>query len=259
MRSVVAGVAAILLGIGFSGTALAAPQVLGLTASNGPIPFSCNDDDCTALAGTFCLQRERSLPVWGAPYVASHPHRLTLAFLTRDGRIARSAGGPWVRFTAYNGYTMVHMTVPRSLLAVHDATAVALEIGPGISLVPTPQPGDTDPQSIDEIAFATGPMRIAAARYLDGPSAGIDAARLLTALVGALPERRTIHDDYGDVWRNTITAGMTEVSGPAALSSARDAYDRCRGQPEIRHCLMSRHRELMQRDNTRYWEESAGY
>jgi hypothetical protein len=258
MRSI-AATFAMLLGIGLSGTALAAPQVLGLTASNGPIPFTCDDDDCSALAGTFCLQRERSLPVWGAPYVASHPDRLTLAFLTRDGRIARLAGGPWVRFTAYNGYTMVRMAVPHRLLAEHDATAVALEIGPGISLVPAPQPGDTDPQSADEIAFATGPMRVAAARYLDQPSAAIDAARLVTALVGALPERRTIHDDYGDVWRHTITAGVTEDLDPAALSSARDAYDRCRGQPEIRHCLMSRHRELMERDNVRYWQESAGY
>lgn len=258
MRSIASGLA-ILLGIGLSGTALAAPQVLGLTASNGPVPFTCDDADCTALAGTFCLQRERTIPAWGTPYVASHPDRLTLALLTRDGRIVKLAGGAWVRFAAYNGYSMVRMTVPRSLLAAGDATAVALEIGPGISLVPTPRAGDADPQSADEIALATGPMRIAAAHYLDRPSTGIDAARLVTALVGALPERRTIHDDYSAVWQTTITAELTDGLDPAALSSAHSAYDRCRDQPELRQCLMSRHRDLMQRDNARYWDESAGY
>jgi hypothetical protein len=258
MRFLAAGFA-VLFGLGLGGAAAAAPQVLGLTASNGPIPLACHDEECTALAGTFCLQRERSLPLWGAPYTASHPDRLTLAFRTHDGRIVRMVGGPSVRFTAYNGYTMVRMTVPRRLLADHDAIDVALEIGPGISLVPTPQPDDTDPQSADEIAFATGPMRTAAAHYLDRRSAGVDAARVLTTLIGALPERRTIRDDYSDLWPNTIAESVTDQLDPNALSSARSAYDRCRDQPEIRHCLISRHRELMQHDNARYWEESAGY
>jgi hypothetical protein len=258
MRSIAAGLA-ILLGIGLSDTASAASQVLGLTASNGAVPFTCDEDDCTALAGTFCLQRERAIPAWGTPYVASHPDRLTLALLTPDGRIARLPGGPWVRFAAYNGYSMVRMTVPRSLLAAHDATAVAVEIGPGISLVPTPRAGDLDPQSADEIALATGPMRIAAARYLDAPAIGVAAARLVTALVSALPERRTIRDDYTAIWQTTITADLTEGLDPAALSAAQRAYDRCRGQAEIRQCLMSRHRHLMERDNARYWDESAGY
>lgn len=258
MRPIAVGLA-FLMSVGLGGAASAAPQVLGLTASNGPVPFVCDDDECTALAGTFCLQRERVLPTWGTRYVASHPDRLTLTLLTPDGRATERAGGPWVRFTAYNGYTMVRMSIPRSVVAAAGATAVALEIGPGVSLVPAPRAGDANPQGADEIALATGPMRLAAARYLDQPSPSIDAARLLSALVGALPERRTIRDDYGGVWPDTITPALTDGLDPAALSSARSAYDRCRGQPEIRHCLMSRHRELMARNNARYWEESAGY
>jgi hypothetical protein len=258
MRSLAAGVA-LFVGLGLNSGALAAPQVLGLTASNSPIPFTCVDDDCTAFAGTFCLQRERAMPTWGAPYLASHPDRLTLALLTSDGRIVELAGGPWVGFAAYNGYSMVRMTVPRSLLAAHRATAVAVEIGPGVSLVPTPRATDPDPQSADEIALATGPMRAAAARYLDAPSTGIDAARLVTALVGTLPERRTIRDDYGAVWQTTITVDLTDGLDPAALSVAQRAYDRCRNLPEIRQCLMSRHRQLMESGNARYWQESAGY
>lgn len=258
MRLIATGLA-VLLGIGLNGTASAAPQVLGLTASNAPIPFACDEDVCTALAGTFCLQRERVIPAWGTPYTASHPHRLTLALLDRDGRATRLAGAPWVRFTAYNGYTMVRVTVLRDVLAAHDATAVALEIGPGISLVPTPQAGDMDPQDADEIALATGPMRLAAARYLDQPAVSIDAARLVAALVNALPEKRTIHDDYSGLWQSAITTEMTRGLNPAAQSFARTAYDRCRDLSDFRLCLMSRHRALMAGENARYWDESAGY
>ena len=84
-------------------------------------------------------------------------------------------------------------------------------------------------------------------RSFDAPSANVDTARLVTALVGALPERRIVRDDFGAVWQTEITADLTDGLDPAALSAAQQAYDRCRNQPEIRQCLISRHRELMQR------------
>lgn len=259
MRSLAATLA-ILAGVVLNGAALAAPQVLGLTASNAPIPFVCDDDGCIALAGTFCLQRERAIPTWGTSYEASHPGRLTLALRMRDGRTVRLGGGPWVRFSAYNGYSMVRMTVPRALLATQGAADIAVEIGAGVSLVPTPQAGDSNPQSADEIAFATGPLRLAAARYLDRPSTNIDAARLLAALAGAVPERHSARDmDLGLQQGAAAVDALADGGDPAALIVARQAHDRCRGQSQFRHCLIARHRELMERDNARYWDESAGY
>jgi len=256
----IAGVFAILIGIAIhGGSALAAPQVLGLTASNAPVPLRCDGAACTAVTGTFCLQRERVMPTWGAPYRASHPERLTLALLARDGTIARVAGGPWITFSAYNGYTMVRMSVPRTLLDAHDATAAAVEIGPGVALVPLPQADDTSPQSDDEIALATGPMRIAAARYLDQPSVGPDAARLVAALVNALPELHAINDDNSSLWQNTITDDVAAAVDPAAVSSARHAYEMCRDLTDLRRCLISRHHDLMENGNVAFWEETAGY
>ena len=256
----IAGTFVVLIGLAVTvGGAFAAPQVLGLTASNAPIPFSCAGDTCTAVAGTFCLQRDRAIPLWGTPYGASHPERLKLALLGRDGRIARVAGGPWIKFSAYSGYTMVRLSVPHALLAAHDAAAVAVEIGPGIALVPLPQAGDSNPQSADELALATGPLRIAAARYLDQPSVGTDAARLVAALVNALPEQHGIDDDNSGLWPNTITSGVATSVDPAAISGARNAYDRCRQQTDIRRCLLSRHREFMENGNDKFWDETAGY
>lgn len=239
--------------------ALAAPQVLGLTASTAPIPFHCVGDSCTAVAGSFCLQRERMMPSWGTPYEASHPERLTLALLAPDGSVARIAGGPWIKFSAYNGYTMVRLSVPRALLAAHGATAAAAEIGPGIALVPRPLAGDGNPQSADEIALATGPMRIAAAHYLDQPSVGTDAARLVAALVNALPEQHTIEDDNRALWQDTITDGLAGAVDPAAVASARHAYESCRDLTDLRRCLVSQHHDLMERGNVKFWDETSGY
>jgi len=125
--------------------------------------------------------------------------------------------------------------------------------------VPLPQADDTSPQSDDEIALATGPMRIAAARYLDQPSVGPDAARLVAAMVNALPELHAIDDDNSGLWQNTITDDVAAAVGPAAVSSARHAYEMCRGLTDLRRCLISRHHDFMENGNVAFWDETAGY
>jgi len=254
-----AAIAALAAGLAAAADAAAAPQVLGLTASRLPIPLTCDDNTCTAIAGTFCLQRERAVPTYGTRYEASRPDQLTLTLLDADGTIRQIDGGPWVAFSAYSDYTMVRMSVPRSLLAAHGAAAIAAEIGPGVALVPAPQIGDGNPQGEDEIALATGPLRIAATHYLDQRSPDVDAARLVASLVNALPEWRTIHDDFGNLWSDIVTADLTASVTPAAIDGARRAYGICRDQSDLRHCLIARHRELMMSNNKRFWDESAGY
>ena len=255
----IAGLVAIVSGIVASGSAIAASQVLGLTASNAPLPFRCDGADCTAVTSSFCLQRERMMPSWGTFYRASHPERLTLALSLHDGTVVRIPGAPWIEFSAYNGYTMVRLSVPRALVAAHGATAVALEIGTGVALVPLPLADDPQPQSADEIAYATGPMRSAAASYLDRPSATTDAARLLVALVNALPEQSAIDDHDGTLWRKTITADLAAGIEPAAVAKARRAYDSCRDLSDLRRCLISQHHDIMEHGNIAFWDELAGY
>src|SRR5262245_51461091 len=68
-------------------TASAAPQVLALMTSDQPIPLACNDSECSALVGTFCLQRDRDIPVYGQPYEANLPERLTLSLLDAKGAV----------------------------------------------------------------------------------------------------------------------------------------------------------------------------
>ncbi len=261
MRLISAAVV-LLLGTATGGSAaLAAPQILGLMASNAPVPFNCTGKECTAIAGTFCLQHDRAIPAYGTPYSATHPEQLSLAVMTRSREVRRLPGGDWLRFSGYDGYTTVRMSVPKSFLDQIGGTAVAVEIGPGVALVPKPQVGDRDPQGDDEIALAVGPMRIAAARYLDQSSVDADAARLVTALLNALPEHYTIQDDYGRLWETAITDEIGKSADPAALSQAQDAYRKC-GRSSAQHlrgCLVYRHRELMEPHNIKFWQDTGSY
>ena len=252
----------VLIGIGMSGpAALAAPQILGLMASRAPVPLNCTGKECTAIAGTLCLQHDRAIPTYGTAYGATHPEQLTLAVMTQSGEVRRLPGGEWLRFSGYDGYTTVRMSLPKSFLDEVGGTAVAVEIGPGVALVPTPQVGDKDPQGDDEVALAVGPMRIAAARYLDRPTVDADAARLVTALLNALPEHYTIQDDYGRLWQTVITDEVGKSADPVALSRAQDAYRKCStsSAQHLRGCLVYRHRELMEPDNIKFWQDTGSY
>ena len=51
----------------------AAPQILGLVASNGlPVPMRCEAGDCTALLASFCLQEARDAPEDGRTGIDDH-------------------------------------------------------------------------------------------------------------------------------------------------------------------------------------------
>jgi hypothetical protein len=239
--------------------AAATPQVLGLMASNGPVPMRCDDRDCRAIVPSFCLQRERAMPSYGTAYEATHPEQLTLALTTADGTVRRLPAAAHLSFAGFDGYTTVRVSLPRSLLADNNATGAALEIGPGIALLPVAQAGDKDPQSPDEIALAAGPMRLAAARYLDRPTVEGDAARLVAALMSALPRHATVHDDYARLWETTIGGDRAAHIEPAALARARSVYERCAATSSFRGCLLSRQREIMQAGNLRFWDETNGY
>src|SRR4030095_1171949 len=109
LRSIAAA-CTLLLGIVMGGTpAGAAPQILGLMASNTPVPLTCTGEACTAIAGTFCLQHDRDIPTYGTPYGATHPEQLTLAVMTPSGDVLRLPGGDWLRFSGYDGYTTVRL------------------------------------------------------------------------------------------------------------------------------------------------------
>ncbi len=245
------------MAMAMSGPALAAPQILGVMASHGAMPLACDERQCSALVGSFCLQRERPMPVYGTPYAPTPLAQLALSATDARGRTV-ALPASLLRFSALNSYSAVHVSLPRAAVDAAGAIAVRLEVGPGVSLVPLPVAGDANPQDADEIRFATGALRIAAGRWLDGHAVEADAARVIASLVNAMPDRRTIRDDNSGLWERTIGTQPPAGMDPAALDRARAAYDRCVSQPDTRRCLLSRHRELIQPNNGRFWDEIGG-
>jgi hypothetical protein len=240
----------------------AAPQVLALMASNDPISFTCNDRECYALVGSFCLQRDRDVPGFGQPYEPNFTERLILSLTDSAGNISTmTASAVALRVHSHTTYTMVRVSLPRAELDRLNATAVALRVEPGVSLVPLARAGDPEPQTPEEIALATGPMRIAASRYLDQPSITADTARLVAALANGLPETRTIHDDYLGAWDRVVTERVRETAAPEVLDRAERTFRACAQYYEgsLRQCLLSHHQNLMIPENKKFWEDTGGY
>jgi hypothetical protein len=240
----------------------AAPQVLGMMASSDPIPFTCNDRECYALVGSFCLQRDRDVPGFGEPYEPNFTERLKLSLTDSAGNISTmTASDVALSVHSHSTYTMVRVSLARSELDRVNATAVAMQIEPGISLVPLAHAGDPDPQTPQEIALATGPMRIAASRFLDAPSVNADTARLVAALVNGLPESRTIHDDYLGAWNRVVTESVRQKTDPEVLERAEDSFRACAQYYEgsLRQCLLSHHQQMMIPENREFWDETSGY
>src|SRR4029077_9675656 len=78
--------AAIALFASSMGRAEAAPQILGLVASDGlPTPMRCRGDACTALLASFCLQEAREAPADGQVYIPGAAGGLTLIAARPDG------------------------------------------------------------------------------------------------------------------------------------------------------------------------------
>jgi hypothetical protein len=240
----------------------AAPQVLGMMASSDPIPFTCNDRECYALVGSFCLQQDRDVPGFGQPYEPNFTDRLTLSLTDGTGKISRiSADDITLRIHSHATYTMVRVSLPRTELDRLRATAAAMQVEPGVSLIPMARAGDPDPQTPEEIALATGPMRIAASRFLDAPSVNADTARLVAALVNGLPESRTIHDDYLGAWSRVVSEPVRERANPEVLKRAEDSFHACAQfyEGSLRQCLLSHHQQMMIPENREFWDETSGY
>ena len=250
--------------------AAAAPQVLGLVASNGvATPLDCSGPECDAHFSAFCLQQARDAPSHGDAYAVAPGGAVTLVVSTADGRSLRLPGEGTLRFTALIGFTSVRIALPRLALADLEsrlgATKVAVEIGPGVSLLPIERRGDPDPQTAAEIALATGPMRAAAALAFEAPGRAADAARLTGLLINALPERgledRALRDG---LWDSTVGADAVAALTPPGLRAGRNIYETCRISVEsrsmftMRNCLELRHADLMARTNHEFWEATGG-
>ena len=149
----------------------------------------------------------------------------------------------------------------RKKLAKFDVKSVAIRVGSLTSLVPEEQPGDLDPQSVEELAFATGPYRIAAETYFDKGSHA-ERTAITAMLINNLPKQGDIEVARGETaWTDVL--GKRGIKGLSAAGKglARATFENCKEitggsmkSLSFRSCLEIRHGRLQSETNRDYWK-----
>ena len=241
--------------------ASAAPQPLGLVATNGPVPLKCFAGECAAEFTSFCLQRARSIP-WPGTAFRAVGDDFTLIAIAADGKTRRLPAAEHLTIINQRSFTSVRLAMPKRALEALGAVRAAVEVGTGVTLLPVAVAGDPDPLSDLEIAAATGPLRATGDRVVDNGGAQAEATRLTTDYINALAGHDRVGAEEGErIWRETVASSGLEGEG---VARANEAYDRCRQDVidgfdySLRKCFEKRHDELLLELNRRYWQATVG-
>jgi hypothetical protein len=249
------------------GPAEAAPQILGLVASDGlPTPMRCRDGTCTALLAGFCLQEARSAPAEGQEYTPGPRGGLTLIAIRSDGSRLVLPANDLLTVRIYSGLSTVQVSLSIEKLAsrgVGASDAISLEVEANATILPVADANDPDPQTVQEIALATGPLRRQAAETFDTSAETPGTAKLLGLLINALPAE----DDQRPVGLDGLLSRIVASVGPRrfsaeTLAQTAQIVQSCRPFPETSlaqgFCLGSLQRGLLSTLNEEYWAAAGG-
>jgi len=242
--------------VALAGSAAAAPQILGLVATLGPVPLVCADGLCAAELTPICLEEKAAQPVRGTIYLPHGGKGLRLVGVRADGTRVRLPDELMALATA-RGHTSLQASVPVAALAVHDVASFEVEVARNVTMVPKAIPGDPRPLNEADIALVAGPLRALAARIVDDGGARIDAARLTARVISALPGHGTVDKPMRQAAWETVSMQAPEVGPGRAM--AKRAFEGCvartsAGFYTLRQCLGARHDGFVGRLNTEYWE-----
>jgi len=250
------------------GQAEAAPQILGLMASNGmPMPLHCRDGLCTGSFASFCLQEAREAPADGEEYRVAPGGNLLLDATLADGRHVQMPANGLAIVRVRDGYLSVQISLPELKLATLGVStkraSLALEVGPETSILPVEQAGDPDPQTPEEVAVATGPLRHLAARTLDRPSEDTDAARWVGLLINALPPENSPEPvALDELFRQVVASNGEGSRARDGLAEAGQIVQMCQSFPAtslaIGFCLAGQQHGLVSILNTEFWDDAGG-
>ena len=236
--------------------AMAAPQVLALIPTDTAIPLHCDGQSCSARMSTFCLQRWRPSPEAGVHYVATGGEGLRLVGIGPDGASRPLGNDLNVSIIATFGSSTVEIEVPQKSLAAAGVARAVLRVGGGVSLVPVGLPNDANPQSEQDIALATGPLRDAADSILRGNGDSIAVASLVNRTIGLLPNPYS-NQTQGpiDVRSEIFRSLPSDDAREGVRGTLDDIFDRCEvgtaGQESnfrdllTRECLGRQHDKLI--------------
>jgi hypothetical protein len=244
----------------------AAPQILGIVASNGlPTPLRCEAGYCSAYLASFCLQEGRYAPNSGTDYRLAGGRITILAKLPGGASLSLPAEGI-ASIRTRSGFTTIRISLPQAELMKLGAVAAAVEIGAGTSVVPATSAGDPTPQTAEEIAAATGPLRRIAARIFDHPGESADSARLVELVINRLPGARDeaaplVATHWSQVAAEARRNGVSDQSIAAAgavVAACQPGGSDAGALWQSNVCLEMRQAELMTSLTRQYWDQAAG-
>lgn len=242
--------------------ARAAPQILALLATDSPVPLDCRDGQCTAVLTAICLQKDRVPP---APETAYEPigitQNLKLVATGTDGRTRELSGKGEMSIVSQRNFLSVRVTVPQETMTRLGATALAVTVGKGVSLLPAPIPNDPNPLSEKEIAHTANTLRNEAA-WLDDPNDAYSSqARIANRVLSMLPASGTVESAEA---RRAFDQVARANDGKPGMKEFGELYKKCedtRGWSiygrNMRECVESWHDSLMMERNVEYWSRAG--
>ena len=209
--------------------ALAAPQVLALLATDGPVQLRCQGEACVAELASMCLQPDRRAPEAGRAYRALSGGDVRLVGRASDGSDLLMPLPADARISALRTHVALALSVPKAWIDRHFAALRGVDIPEDSPLAPVPAAGDFQPMTGAELEVAsTRLLKTAEAVFLDDP-VKLAAVRVARRMINALPPSGTVDDAaLAAAWREAAGAPTGSVSDPSHLSLARINYEFCR-------------------------------
>lgn len=247
-----------LMALGASETA-AAPQMIALIATNGPVTLQCARGECGAEFTSICLERFRPSPLPGTAYYLHDPESLTVEGVRSDGTVVALDAWELVAIASERGHSAVRLSVPWTVLREYGIASVRMSVAGNATLVPVPETGDRAAHTEADIALVAGPLRSAASLIIANGGERIAAARMALRLVNSLPRlgRATGPE------RDAALQFTASLAGSDGYGLVREGFDRCYANTRaslmsLRQCLGSAHDQFIGELNTRYWRAVEG-
>lgn len=241
----------------------AAPQALGLVATNEPVPLTCDGHDCSGYFTSFCLQMARTQPKPQTPYQPAEATDLVLHVTNSQGETFDLPGGKFLKFSARTS-TGVDISVNTTLLKAYSPQSVAVSVPQLSSLVPIPVKGDLFPQEPNELAKSLTEHRKIAIGYHEQGHRH-ELAALTAMLINAMPKGYGVSaGDREQIWNKITSRDIARSFTPSAVTEVRESYERCGRNADnstrrtMRGCLEIHHIYLQLYTNKDFWTALEG-
>jgi hypothetical protein len=236
----------------------AAPQILALIATDGPVALDCEGGICTAVLSSICLQRDRTPPPSGTVYEPAGLDNLKLVATGPSGTTREISAKGRVRIESARSFLGVRVSIPADIKEQLGAERLAIAVGPGVSLMPRPVADDPSPLSDAEVAHVTGPARDQVSWIDDPNEPNTGVARMATRMLNRLPSSGSVTQEETErAYRETIA----EHRGRPGAEQFAKVFAQCEGQRSwtanglnVRDCVEFWHDTYMTEVNVQVWQ-----